>query len=398
MITVEEAIAIIMDHTVDFGTEKVPLSNAINRVLKTDWFTDRDLPPYDRVTMDGIAIQFAHWENGQRAFTISGVAAAGMEPQTLSVANECLEVMTGAILPQACDTVIRYEDVNIVDGVATITAERLRFQQNIHFKGEDRLAGSKVVAQHTVLSSAEIGVGASIGMSEVKVARLPKVMVISTGDELVEIDEQPAAYQIRRSNVYRLMTSLKAYQIEADMDHLADDPVQIRAKLKSYLETYDVILLSGGVSKGKFDFLPSVLADLGVEKLFHKIKQRPGKPFWFGRFANKCTIFALPGNPISSFLCTERYFKSWLQQSLLGAQPSPTYAVLEKAVDFKPDLTYFLEVSLRYTKKGELMATPKRGNGSGDLANLVEADAFMELPRGQDHFAAGLAYPVYRYR
>lgn len=398
MITVAEAITIIDGTTKDFGEETIPLSQGIGRVLKEDWYTDRDLPPYDRVTMDGIAIQFKSYEQGRRDFKIEGVAAAGMELMTMKENESCLEVMTGSILPANVDTVIRYEDLEIIDGVARITIETVFYQQNVHFKGEDRKQGELIVKRNTVLSSSEIGVGASIGKHEIVVAKNPKVMVISTGDELVDIKLTPLPHQIRRSNVYRLVTKLQDFNIEAKSDHLDDEINQIKKVMSVYLEEYDAIILSGGVSKGKFDFLPQVLSELGVEKLFHKIKQKPGKPFWFGQYKEKCTVFALPGNPVSSFVCMQRYFNHWLQICLTGTSPVYPKAMLAEQVHFKSDLNYFLEVELNYDDQARLIATPKKGNGSGDLANLVEADAFIELPRGKDVFEKGAVYSVIKYR
>ncbi len=397
MITVEKALKIVRDNVVDFGIEEIPLSESINRVLKEDWRTDRDLPPYDRVTMDGIAICFDSFEKGSRVFTVEGIAAAGMPQQTLQDKATCLEVMTGSILPNNCDTVIRYEDLDIQNNQAHITIENIRCQQNVHFKGQDRSQNDLIVSKNTIISPAEIGVGASIGKALVKVARLPKIMVISTGDELVKIDEQPLAHQIRRSNVYRILTTLQDYNIQADSDHINDKPEEIRTKISRYLQDYDVLILSGGVSKGKFDYIPQIMEELGVQKLFHKIKQRPGKPFWFGQ-KEGCTIFALPGNPVSSFMCMQRYFRAWLAWSQVGEVPSPPFAVLQEDVFFKPDLTYYLEVKISYSSDGKILATPKKGNGSGDLANLSNADAFMELPRGRNDFSAGEVFPIYWYR
>ncbi len=251
MIEVQEALDLVYQHRVDLGSERIPLSRALHRVLKEDWHSDRDLPPYNRVTMDGIAIAHAAWEGGQRRFPIVGVAAAGMSQRILEDPSTCLEAMTGAMLPRDSDTVIRYEDLHIEEGYATVQADWVNFRQNVHFQGMDRAAGSLIVKANTRISSAEIGVVASIGKHQVEVARLPRTIVISTGNELVEIDQSPLLHQIRRSNVYRLMTSLQAYQIQADMDHLQDEPEQIREKLRGYLDRYDVIILSGGVSKGK---------------------------------------------------------------------------------------------------------------------------------------------------
>lgn len=398
MITVQEALTILSNHTVGFGIEEIELSDSLNRILKEDWHTDRDLPPYDRVTMDGIAINHAVFADGTRSFPIEDVAAAGMPQKTMQNSNACLEVMTGSILPLNTDTVIRYEDLKIEDGIAHLQIDSITKTQNIHFKGEDRSAGQLVAKKNTKVSSAEIGLGASIGKAAVRVAKLPKVMVISTGDELVEIDKVPLAHQIRRSNVYRLVTTLSSYNIIADTDHLNDDPAEIKTSIEKYLDTYDVIVLSGGVSKGKFDYLPQVLEELGVKKLFHKIRQRPGKPFWFGKYKDQSTIFALPGNPVSSFLCMQRYFRHWLELSQLGHAPAKQHAVLESDVTFNPDLTYFLEVKLSSTPDGKVMATPMKGNGSGDLANLTVADAFIELPRGRNEFKSGEVFPYYQYR
>lgn len=398
MISVEQALQILKKHTVDFGMETILLQDSMNRVLKEALYTDRPLPPYDRVTMDGIAIQYDHYQTGQRSFPIAGIAAAGMPQKHLEDPTKCLEVMTGSIMPTGLDTVIQYEHIEIKENVAHLLDKPVRAQQNIHYKGEDRPQGALVAAINQKISAAEIGLAASVGKAKIRVAKLPKVMVISTGDELVEIDQQPLAHQIRRSNVYRIQATLKAYGIQADTCHLLDDKQQIVARLSELVETYDVIMLSGGVSKGKFDFLPEALQEVGVTQLFHRIKQKPGKPLWFGQVANGCTVFGFPGNPISSFLCFHRYFKVWLDLSLYGKTETPPYAMLTEDVTFKRDLTFFLEVSLSYSADAKILAQPKKGNGSGDLANLVEAGAFIELPRGKNLFRAGEIYPVYVYR
>lgn len=398
MIQAAEALAIIAQHRINFGIETVPLSQSINRILKENWITDRPLPPYDRVTMDGIAINFKSYEKGERSFQIEGIAAAGMAQKTLKNDNYCLEVMTGSILPNNCDTVIPYEHLRIENNAAKLIVADTIKGKNVHYKGEDRQRGELVIKENTKISAAEIGVGASIGRAMVKVARLPKIMVISTGDELVEIDQQPLAHQIRRSNVYRILTTLQSYNIEADSDHILDNKAALTEKLDAYIERYDAIILSGGVSMGKFDYLPEVLESLQVKKLFHKIKQRPGKPFWFGQSANGCTIFGLPGNPVSSFLCYHRYFKTWLDLCQQGFVSTVPNAVLSQDVHFKPDLTYFLEVKLSYNEQGQILAAPMKGNGSGDLANLAEADAFMELPQGRNEYKKGEVFPIYLYR
>lgn len=398
MINVTEAKTIIADNVQDFGMESIPLNQAIGRILRESIEADRDMPPYDRVTMDGIAIMYSEYEQGRNVFPISGVAAAGAERQTVQDPQTCIEVMTGAIMPSGVDTVIPYEKIDIVEGVATLHDEPIQQKQNIHFKGLDRSAGEVVLHPGIQISSADVGVCATVGKAEVLVSKLPKTIVISSGDELVEIDEQPLAHQIRKSNIYRIKTVLSHYDVPVHTAHFQDDFDEIVSRLDGFAKNYDLIILSGGVSKGKFDYLPEALEKVGVRKLFHRIAQRPGKPFWFGKHPEGAVVFAFPGNPVSSFMCMQNYFKGWLNASIqYNVQPQP-YAKLTKDVVFAPDLTYYLEVRLDFNEKGEILAQPIKGNGSGDLANLVDADAFIELPRGKDLFKAGEVFPILRYR
>lgn len=398
MITVEEASKIVLEHRLTLSTEDCPIEEAIGRVLMEDLHADRDFPPYNRVAMDGIGIHFDAFANGQRVFPIQGVSAAGDPQMTLQNPEHCVEIMTGAVLAEGADTIIRYEDLTVENGSATINIDNITKGQNIHWKGLDRKAGTLVVPKGMKLSSPEIGVAATVGKRMIKVAKMPSAIIISSGDELVEIDEKPLPHQIRKSNVYRLQATLKSWGIQADTAHLIDDEAKIVERLKTIVEEYDVIIMSGGVSKGKFDFIPSALAKLGVEKLFHKIKQRPGKPFWFGKAPNGCMVFALPGNPVSSFMCTNRYFKPWLNASL-GLEPYPyAFAKLAEDVHFKPDLTYFMQAKVSYQADAQIAVHPVHGHGSGDLANLVDADVFVELPKGKDLYKAGEIFRILPYR
>ena len=398
MINVEKALEIIVENRKDFGIIEIPLAESIGRILKEDLFTDREMPPYNRITMDGIAIQHKYFAEGKRTYDIAGIASAGSAQLSLEKEGACIEVMTGSVLPKNTDTVIRYEDVVIENSQASIQIDKITKGESIHRHGEDRQKGELVVASNSMISPAEVGVAATIGKSYLKVARLPKVIIISTGDELVEINQKPLPYQIRKSNVHRLRATLAKYKINADCHHLDDDMEIIKKDLKGIIEKYEVVILSGGVSKGKFDFLPDALSALGVEKLFHKIKQRPGKPFWFGKAPNGTLVFALPGNPVSSFLCTHRYFITWLNLSLGLLKDTQPYGILTEDTIFKPDLTYFLQVKVSYNEKGQILATPVSGNGSGDLANLVDADAFLQLPRGKVLFEKGEVYRLLFYR
>ncbi|MBI1226115.1 MAG: molybdopterin molybdenumtransferase MoeA [Bacteroidetes bacterium] len=398
MITVEEATQIVIENSRFVPDEMVPFQKAVGRVLQAeDIMADRDFPPFDRVSMDGIAIKFERFENGQRKFSIEKTQAAGAPQLALEDEACCIEVMTGAMLPQGTDTVIRYEDLSIHDSIAGVETERVEARQNVHRRGSDRREMDVILERGALLSSAEIGVLATIGCTEVRVSGLHRACILSSGDELVEVHETPLPHQIRKSNVHVMAAVLGTWGLNADLLHLPDDPTAIETTLRDCLKNYDVLLMSGGVSMGKFDHLPEVLEKIGVRKWFHKVSQRPGKPFWFGS-TNSTVIFAFPGNPVSSFMCLHRYFQPWLRASR-GLQPIENqYAVLAEDYFFKPDLTYFLQVELTNSPDGRLLAKPVTGQGSGDLANLVDSDAFMELPLERQEFKAGEAFPIWRFR
>jgi len=398
MIKVKKATEIVLIDATDFGTTIASLQDAVGQILREDIIADRDFPPYDRVTMDGIAIAYQAFEQGKRRFPIQEVAAAGNPQKQLSELTNCLEVMTGAILPEGTDTVIRYEDVETKEGIAYLQIEEILAKQNVHHQGSDREKSTVIVRAGKRISPAEIGIAATVGKTHLKVSRLPKTIILSTGDELVEIEEMPLPHQIRKSNVHRLRTTLLQFGIQADTAHLQDDWAEILDKLGEILQNYDAVLLSGGVSKGKFDFLPKALEELGVQKHFHKIQQRPGKPMWFGTAPSGATIFALPGNPVSSFMCMQRYVIPWLRKSLGILEERVLYAILNKEVFFKPNLTYFLQVKIDFDERGRLLATPVEGNGSGDLANLTEADGFLELEQGKEVYEKGEVYRFWGFR
>ncbi|WP_420386853.1 molybdopterin molybdotransferase MoeA [Roseivirga sp.] len=397
MISYQEALQVISQHQLTLNTTRVPIEQANGHVLAQDLIADRDFPPFDRVTMDGIAINFADYEKGQRSFPVADVIGAGMPQKNLDIPGQCVQIMTGAIMPTGLDTVIRYEDIEIEDDVATIKEEGIRHRQNIHFKGQDKKAGEAVVAKGTRLSPVELIVAASIGQSEIPVLELPKAAIITTGDELVNIHESPLEHQIRRSSNYGVQALLKEWNVDATQFHLKDDKELMIRELTSILSTHQLIILTGGVSRGKFDYLPEVLEELGVEKHFHKVKQRPGKPFWFGTRNKQNIVFALPGNPVSSFACANVYLRHWLQLSQ-GMEATNSYAELGQDLSFPPELTWFVECQLEHLENGKVRATAFRGNGSGDFANLTLADGFLILPEKQETFKAGEVYPYIRYR
>ncbi len=396
LIKVEDALEIILRSTEDFGTEQVDLPASLGRVLKEPLRADRDLPPFNRVSMDGIAIRHEAFASGVRKFRVEGIQAAGSPQLTLDSNDGCLEVMTGGVLPNNADVVIPYEQVSIDNGIAEVEVENVESMQNVHLKGLDRKKQELLVKEDRLISSAEIGVLATVGVPKVRVAKLPRTAIISTGDELVHVDQTPLPHQIRMSNVHSLEALIEPYGIQPDLFHLIDDPVQLKETIERLLTDYDVLMFSGAVSKGKFDYLPQILDELGVKKLFHRVRQRPGKPFWFGK-RNKVTVFAFPGNPVSTCVSCTYYFMPWLRKSL-GLPPAETsYAVLDSDFGFKPVLTYFLQVKL-VNRMGTVYAIPEAGNGSGDLANLTLNDGFLQLDAERDQFEKGEVFPYFAFR
>jgi len=395
MITVQEATSIILANLFRSQAETVELHQAGGRILAEPILADRDFPPFDRVTMDGIAINCAAFREGKREFPIEGVVAAGTPQQSLQKQEDCLEVMTGALLPVGANAVVRYEDLELKNGVAKILIETVNEGENIHRRKQDAAQGDKLLYPGIAISASEVALLASIGKSKVKVQAFPRTAIISTGDELVGIDEVPLPHQIRRSNDTALQSALKQLGCPSSLHHVTDVKEKLEKELKKILDQHDLIILSGGVSKGKFDFIPQVLESLGVKKLFHQVSQKPGKPFWFGTSSTH-TVFALPGNPVSTYMCFYRYIKPWLQKSL-GTELRENTAVLAQDYQFKPPLTYFLQVKIKY-EAGRQMAYPDTGGGSGDFVNLKDVDGFLELPLEGQHFKAGEAFPYIPFR
>ena len=397
MITVEEAERIILEQAVDYGTEIVPFEMALGRVLAENIKADRDLPPFNRVTVDGVAINFDAVENGISTFRIKATQAAGDKPVDIDDHAECIEIMTGAMLPNSTNTVIRYEDLELRAGLATLITKDLKRGQNIHYKGKDKKQDEQVAGIGEVITPAIIGLIASVGESEVRVKKLPRVVIISSGDELIDVDQAPDPFQIRRSNNYTVKAVLKQHGLDADLLHIPDDEPVIRNKLTNCLENYHVLLLSGGVSMGKFDYIPKVLDELKVNRLFYKVEQRPGKPMWFGKHDKGPLVFAFPGNPVATFMCLHRYFLPWLQASVGIRQKSAPQAILSERISFNFPLKYFLQVKLHYNEYCQLMASPVEGNGSGDFANLADTDAFMELPMERNEFKRGEVFKIWPF-
>jgi molybdopterin molybdotransferase len=392
MILFEDAYKKVLEHSLKLSDEVIPLKESYGRILAEDVLTDRDFPPFNRSTKDGIAICFDAIEQGITSFAVEGIIAAGSPTQNLEKTSGCVEIMTGAVVPENADTVVMYEEVNIKDGRAVLKNSSVKKGQNIHFRGSDSLKGEIAISKGKKITAAETGILATVGKSNVSVKKHPKISIISTGNELVSVDKKPLPYQIRTSNTISLHCALKAEGIASELLHLADDKKKIISKLENEIINKDVIILSGGVSKGKYDYIPDALNELGVEKIFHRVAQRPGKPFWFGIHKEKnAVVFGFPGNPVSTFVSYHLYFKPWLLTSLNLHIPAHT-AILEEDMDSSEKLTVFVPVQASF-KEAKLTVKKIRSSGSGDLKSLEMADGFVRLDPSNKVYERGSVVP-----
>jgi molybdopterin molybdotransferase len=392
MLTPTEAETETLKRMPSWPSKTCPLLEAHGRILRQSIHTDRDLPPFDRVTMDGYALRATDLTPDQRTFKIQGVQAAGMRPAELSEElGVCVEIMTGAVLPVGADCVVPYEETTRTADSMTISDQTtLEMGNSVHPRGSDYAKGALVVEAGTRLTGREIAVAASCGGATLHVTKQPKIAVVSTGDELVEVDAIVAPHQVRRSNDYALRAALiSAGYPDVSRFLLHDMKHEIEHQLWHILEEFDVVLLTGGVSKGKFDYLPEVLESLEVKKVFQGIAQRPGKPFWFGIGPRQVAVFALPGNPVSAYTCLHRYALPALAKASGLPLTSPRTIRLESAVTFKPPLARLMPVELIDQGDGTQLARPLPTNTSGDFGGLVHTDGFVELPADQSEFPAG---------
>ncbi len=376
--------------------ERVALDAAAGRILREAVNANRDQPAFDRVTMDGIAFAFEDWQQGIVEFPIAGIQAAGRPPLSRTQPGHCFEVMTGAVLPRDCDCVAPVEEVILANGVARLApGANPRRMQYVHRRGSDYVDGARLLEPGMLLRGPELAVLASAGRTQVSVASQPRIAIITTGDELVAVDAAIEEHEVRRSNDRAMAAALRLRGItQVDRAHVPDNPERLRQAIGELLEDHSVLILSGGVSMGKFDHVPQALADLGVAVIFHKVRQRPGKPMWFGIGGGGQVVFALPGNPVSSLVCLHRFVLPALEAAA-GAKPAVRLTVrLARQVEFEPALTWFLPVRIERNLV-EAQAEPVFTNTSGDFARLAGSDGFVELPAVQQRFAAGYAAPLY---
>lgn len=393
MIDSNLAQATVLSGRLPIRIKTVCLEDSLGLTLAEDVHSDLDQPPFNRVSMDGIALK-RETLLGSKKIQILGTISAGSEIQTLPSGNVCFEIMTGAVLPINANLVIRYEDLKISQGEAELMCDPTDLIDNFHPQGSDYQRGDKVLTIGTKIKSTTTAILASVGKTHVKVFAKPQVAIMSTGDELVDIGDIPKPHQIRWSNGISLKQQLAAFGFsDVTLHKVRDDEAEMKALLQELLSTKDVLLLTGGVSAGKFDFVPKLLKECQVQEIFHKVAQRPGMPLWFGKTQSDVYVFGLPGNPVSCLVNLRKFVIPFLEGGA-GKTNHDLKAFLTEEVKFNKNLTYYCQVKIQ-SGEGKLMAIPLKGNGSGDFFQLRDSDGFIELRPQDAPFKEGFLGTVY---
>ncbi len=376
----------------------------LNKVTAKAIKTDRDYPPYDRICLDGIAIRYDE-KTLRREWQVRGMIKAGDEPVRLESQLLAWEVNTGGVLPILADTVIPYEHLTFVKkkiAGKTLTLAFLKdnhgYQknQNIHPKGSDLKKNEIALPKNTRLLRQHISLLTSLGVKEIKILQPPQITVIQTGSELVPFTSKAFPHQIRISNLWQMKMQLESEGFPVAASEIVPDDFKATTKaLKNALAQFDLIIVIGGISKGKFDFVKKSLTQLKVKEIFHGVAQRPGKPFYLGCFTRrgkKIPIFSLPGNPQSALVCLKRYVISFLFKKL-KAYRKPLKIELASDVTFNKPLTLFQLVHLN--EQGQAVAV--KHQGSGDFNALAKSDGFIELPQNKNQFFKGEKLDYYSW-
>ena len=373
--------------------EECPLGEAAGRVLRADIQADHDFPPFDRVTMDGVAVRFSDIAETPRSFRIVCRVAAG-QPRTVlpSDRGSALEVMTGAVLPEGSDCILPREWYVERDGMAMLhQGMDVKPGVFIHRCGSDHRAGETLLRAGLRLGPVEVAIAAACGQSKVQVASPFRIAVVGTGDELVSVETVPRDGQIRRTNLDALSSALRlSGHAPAERAVYRDDRGVLRDGLAGVLARNEVVVLTGGVSKGRLDYVPEVLADLGARLVLHGVKQRPGQPMGVWQMPEGTVVFGLPGNPVSALVCFRRYVLPALG-AWSGGIPGPVpRRILCGAFTRSPGLTLFLPV----LEAGDGALKPSPVANSGDFAGLAGTCGFVEI---DESFAEGSAVPYFSW-
>lgn len=387
MLTYEEARWRILDRVSPLGTERLPLDAAAGRTLAGEVHAPGDLPPWDNSAMDGYAVRSEDCR-GEAVLPIAGYQTAGGRDASSVPPGGAVRIMTGSPIPEGCDAVVPFEEAEETDGSIHVPGP-VRPRQHIRYRGEDVRAGALVLRDGTVLRPPEISLLASFGRAMVPAYRKPRVAILSTGDELVELGDPPGHGKIVNSNSHALAAAIAEAGGEPILLGIArDEREDLRTRVSEGLAA-DVLVTSAGVSAGDRDLVRDVLAELGVENVFWKVLVKPGGPTAFG-VAGRTPVFSLPGNPVSSLITFEVFVRPALMKMTGSPCPvkTPVKAILGEPVKKKAGKTQFLRVIVEWGEEGCVARTAGDQN-TGILRTLVRADGIAVLPLERTTFAAG---------
>jgi len=392
MVTFEQALSIVKqklgEEKQDHATEVLPLEQVRGRILAEDICADRDYPPFHRATRDGYALRVSDLGSLPAILERVGEVRAGEHYAGKLRPDQCIEIMTGAPLPDGADAVVMIEHVSIRGNQVEVHRAVSAFE-NIVRQGSEAASGSRVLARGRRLNPAEIGLLASVGQARVKVFVEPRVAILPTGDEIVAVDRQPEWFQIRNSNAVALAAQVAA---AGGVPRIAGIAPDLKDPLKRLIENgleADLLLMSGGVSMGKYDLVAQVLKDLGAEIYFHGVAIRPGKPLMFGSVRGKY-FFGLPGNPVSTFVTFELFVRPAIALLSGGRFECPGFlrARLGKPFRQKNGLTAFMPARVQ-KENADPVVNLIGWQGSGDLVGVAAANCFLVVHPEQTEIAAG---------
>jgi len=392
MITVHEALDYILNAVTPLGLETVPLVDARGRVLAEEIYAARNIPPRDNSAMDGFALRAddtmdASPEQPVILDIIENIPA-GHLPLKRVERGQAARIMTGAVIPDGADTVAKVEDTESDENkVRLFTAHEKGL--NVREKGEDVSDGEHILSPGKSIRPAEMGMLASLGHAQVRVYQRPRVAIIATGDELVDIDREPGPGRIVSSNSYSLYGQvLECGGIPVNLGIARDTREDLETHFRAALQA-DIIISSGGVSVGDYDFVKDVMKEIGTEIRFWRVAQRPGKPLAFGSMGGK-PVFGLPGNPVSSMICFEQYVRPALGKMMgrTGLFRTTVRARLTEDIEKNAGLRYFFRARVALEKDGYIVTTTG-SQGSGILKSMVRANGIIVVPEDLKHVAAG---------
>lgn len=385
MIEISKAIKMIDRETRMLGTEHVDLERSVGRVLREDIIADTDLPPFDRSQMDGYAVIAAETKTVPATLNIVGESAAGRGWHKTMKRGEAVRIMTGAPLPKGSDAVQKIELANEIENERVEILEPTERGRFIVRKGSEIKNGAIVFKAGEVITENMIATLASFGYAKVKVAKRPRVGILGTGSEIVEIAKKPGRDQIRNSNSVMLDVLCRKFGAETKIFSITKDEISdLRSQISDAVKATEILVITGGVSVGKYDLTKAVLIELGAEIFFDKVRLKPGKPAVFSRLG-KTLVFGLPGNPVSAAVT----FHLFVRKAILAVQGSAStdlkegFAVLATDARAARERDTYLPSRLETNKLGQITAQPLKWQGSSDFIGYAHADSLIFVPKGK---------------